>query len=517
MATEVDSETLKAENVRLRHTLFVMVADRQKMASKLTGVQNLGQQLQKKDIEIQNLREKSERLEGSLARAENRITQLSLQAGNGQHLSGQTAIVTPGVSKKVLEALTRDNTRLKQALDHLTNRGPAGVDLAVENKELHEIIMTLRDERDMKSREVNELKTALAAVQEGNIELLKGQVLRLTALVTKLERNLNAKQVFCETVVTENESLKNELQSLRDDTVTRVRDLKRGLGQQSTHPDVRRILNQVYDNPDGDPEACASNSEELTMLTEEVSKLNRENRELEAKASEREHLIVELNRTKEELATSKDLHTAQLKSFEEEQARVLQQIHVLSEELTAVKRDCAEKEIQLKDNEMEQELMRNALEGYENDFKMERQEKVKALSDHEQASRERDQIKQRFEQLRQEHIGLRQNIEQMYANAQRQQAQGQNRLPSSGRSCAAQVQEPWQKPNPMRPRALGMEVQADGPGPDVTDSPTSPRKDAMPPMRRFTSQGSHLQCPNCRKLFPHDLLENHMRDCTGDD
>ncbi|PFX11310.1 hypothetical protein AWC38_SpisGene25036, partial [Stylophora pistillata] len=151
MATEVDSETLKAENVRLRHTLFVMVADRQKMASKLTGVQNLGQQLQKKDIEIQNLREKSERLEGSLARAENRITQLSLQAGNGQHLSGQTAIVTPGVSKKVLEALTRDNTRLKQALDHLTNRGPAGVDLAVENKELHEIIMTLRDERDMKS------------------------------------------------------------------------------------------------------------------------------------------------------------------------------------------------------------------------------------------------------------------------------------------------------------------------------------------------------------------------------
>ena len=83
---------------------------------------------------------------------------------------------------------------------------------------------------------------------------MKGQVLRLTALVTKLERNLNAKQVFCETVVTENDSLKNELQSLRDDRVTRVRDLKRGLGQLSTQPDVRRILNQVYDTPDGDPE-----------------------------------------------------------------------------------------------------------------------------------------------------------------------------------------------------------------------------------------------------------------------
>ena len=131
MAAEVDCDAMKAENIRLRHTLFVMVTDRQKMASKLTGVQNLGQQLQKKEIENSNLREKIERIEGSLARAENRITQLSLQAGNGQHLSGQTAIVTPGVSKKVLEALTRDNTRLKQALDHLTNRGPAGVDLAV--------------------------------------------------------------------------------------------------------------------------------------------------------------------------------------------------------------------------------------------------------------------------------------------------------------------------------------------------------------------------------------------------
>lgn len=123
-----------------------------------------------------------------------------------------------------------------------------------ENKELHEIIMNLRDEKNMKSNEVKELKTALSAAHEGNIELMKGQVLRLTALVTKLERNLNAKQVFCETVVTENDSLKNELQSLRDDRVTRVRDLKRGLGQLSTQPDVRRILNQVYDTPDGEPE-----------------------------------------------------------------------------------------------------------------------------------------------------------------------------------------------------------------------------------------------------------------------
>lgn len=54
---------------------------------------------------------------------------------------------------------------------------------------------------------------------------------------------------------------------------------------------------------------------------------------------------------------------------------------------------------------------------------MERQEKVKALSDRDQVSREKDQIVQRYEQLKQEHIGLRQNIERMYTQAQAQQQQ----------------------------------------------------------------------------------------------
>ena len=68
-----------------------------------------------------------------------------------------------------------------------------------------------------------------------------------------------------------------------------------------------------------------------------------------------------------------------------------------------------------------QHLFIPQLAGYENDFKIERQEKVKALSDRDQASRERDQIIQRYEHLKQEHIGLRQNIERMYSEAQKQQ------------------------------------------------------------------------------------------------
>lgn len=121
-----------------------------------------------------------------------------------------------------------------------------------ENRELHEIIMTLRDERDMKSNEVNELKNLLAAVQDQNTDMLQNQVLRLTIQVTKLERNLNAKQVFCETIVTENETLKKDLQSLKDEKIMKVRDMKTELGELiRTQPDVRQIMSQVYDDEDG--------------------------------------------------------------------------------------------------------------------------------------------------------------------------------------------------------------------------------------------------------------------------
>jgi len=61
------------------------------------------------------------------------------------------------------------------------------------------------------------------------------------------------------------------------------------------------------------------------------------------------------------------------------------------------------------------------LKTYENDFKMEREEKVKALSDHEKITREREHVIHSYEQLKKEHIALRQNIERMYTQAQAQQ------------------------------------------------------------------------------------------------
>ena len=54
------------------------------------------------------------------------------------------------------------------------------------------------------------------------------------------------------------------------------------------------------------------------------------------------------------------------------------------------------------------------LSTYENDFKMEREEKINAL-------REKDRAIQNYEHLKKEHVGLRHNIERMYSQAQAQQ------------------------------------------------------------------------------------------------
>lgn len=125
-----------------------------------------------------------------------------------------------------------------------------------ENRELHEIIMTLKDEKDMKINELKELRKVISAVENQNIEALQNQVLSLSTQVTKLERNLNAKQVFCETIVTENEAMKNELQSLKDDRILKVRDVKKELGDLMKTTEVREIMQQVYENQDGEPEVC---------------------------------------------------------------------------------------------------------------------------------------------------------------------------------------------------------------------------------------------------------------------
>lgn len=122
-----------------------------------------------------------------------------------------------------------------------------------ENRELHELIMELRDDVQQKINEVAELKLALDAVREGDTGTLNDQVKRLTVQETKLGRALNAKQSFCESLVTENERLKEMLQSVKNERITEVSSLREQLGKLSqSSPDVKKVLEQVaFDSEDG--------------------------------------------------------------------------------------------------------------------------------------------------------------------------------------------------------------------------------------------------------------------------
>jgi hypothetical protein len=116
---------------RLRTTIHYLIDEKQRTASRLIGVQVLTDQLDRKEEECRISKSKLEQLEVLLSRAENRIAQLShLHVGKGPLNMGK-GIITPGVSKKVLETLTRENTKLKLALEHVLNKVPKGVDLAV--------------------------------------------------------------------------------------------------------------------------------------------------------------------------------------------------------------------------------------------------------------------------------------------------------------------------------------------------------------------------------------------------
>ena len=89
---------------------------KQKIASQESALRNLVRQLNRSHQDRESLQAKCKQLEGSLARAENRIAQLSILT------RCKGAIVTPGVSKRVLVGLTEKNTKLKLALEHVTER-----------------------------------------------------------------------------------------------------------------------------------------------------------------------------------------------------------------------------------------------------------------------------------------------------------------------------------------------------------------------------------------------------------
>ena len=114
-------------------------------------------------------------------------------------------------------------------------------------------MLSQKNQLRQKYNEIEELKAALVATQEHDTETLQKQVNRLSVQESKLERQLSAKQAFCETLVTENERLKELVQTVQNERVTEVSSLKKQLGKiMQMSPELKKILDQVAcDDEDG--------------------------------------------------------------------------------------------------------------------------------------------------------------------------------------------------------------------------------------------------------------------------
>lgn len=116
----------------------MLVTEGKQMASQsAAGDENLHPDVQTK-AQSKNkllLEKRTKQLEALLVRSENKLMQMRSPADNccrPRHLfTREKVIVDPDSSKKVLEALTLENRKLRKAVDYLTKKGSSGLDLAV--------------------------------------------------------------------------------------------------------------------------------------------------------------------------------------------------------------------------------------------------------------------------------------------------------------------------------------------------------------------------------------------------
>lgn len=229
--TSIDSQT---EIERLRKIILGLCLENKKLSSQNVGLQNLIEQLDKKTRENAKLRKKVERLETTIARAENRIAQLSDRRGDGK------AVVTPGVSKKILNALICENTKLKLALDH-AKKGDVLTDI-----DAHQTIARLTKEVRASSEAEERYRAALGCTTDNE---LRDQVFRLTASECQLKRKFEATKIFNQVLMNENESLKQKLLNLNEasiDKIQRVSHLRDELCKTEQSREIKNVMDTVY-------------------------------------------------------------------------------------------------------------------------------------------------------------------------------------------------------------------------------------------------------------------------------
>ena len=307
---------------------------------------------------------------------------------------------------------------------------------------------------------------------------------------------LRCKQEFLETVMVENESLKKALQSVQGEPVAEVSDLKRELGRavkgRAEIEGIREVMDRTWDDDD-----------EIEKLTEELRAVKRGRSRLREKSTQSqdvaeangceddgqdENLRAQIEKLSEELrAARKDKDRPQHELTQPKDANettterldgVRQQLSELQDTLSAVTKERDQWKASCDELQTEHQLMQSALAGYEGDFKKEREEKVKALDNRKKLETRLKEVTEKHDRIQKDYSSLRQRLQTTYSQAKAR----------------------W---NPPAPPTYKSVTDADG---LQVSSAASPG--------RSPSRVNELQCPDCKKMFPCHLLEDHMRSCA---
>ena len=98
---------------------------------RLKGVEDLVRICSEKEEKLQGWKTKAENYETALRRADARIAYLNKKLGIGPQMAFDMDVVYPGVSRKDFHAVTKENIRLKEALEHIAPTEMGGKDIIV--------------------------------------------------------------------------------------------------------------------------------------------------------------------------------------------------------------------------------------------------------------------------------------------------------------------------------------------------------------------------------------------------
>ncbi|CAI8017535.1 hypothetical protein GBAR_LOCUS10645 [Geodia barretti] len=211
-------------------------SENKQLQLRVLGVNELARLLQDRSEKVKVLEDKNKRLEVAVVRLENRCANLDqklrAEGGGGGPPSGLKSMQPPsipGPSRQILEALMKENSELKKALNAMQKKGPSGYLEAVKTSQLEEVIEQQKQELEFLRSQVNMLTTtplppssAGSSGSDASSSRAPGSPGDLRRQLIKMQHSLKVKDRFCSLLSDQVASLQDRLREMSLDKVPKA-------------------------------------------------------------------------------------------------------------------------------------------------------------------------------------------------------------------------------------------------------------------------------------------------------